>query len=248
MHRIRQLLIVGTLLAGSGLWNVASWNRTERSARAFADEVPQLIVREIEGWRVEIDPEVVSETNRERGEETLQALANHLQRVRYIVPADRLRALQQMPIRVDWMHDLNNMQYHPSVDWLVRHGYDPRLEKRVHIPRAQQLLDPTQWAKHPYCVLHELAHAYHDQVLGFDQQDIVAAFDQAKSTGIYEGVLLYTGKRVKHYALSDHKEYFAESTEAYLGVNDFYPFVRAELQEHDPRMFQLMKEIWGSIR
>ena len=24
-------------------------------------------------------------------------------------------------------------------------------------------------------------------------------------------------------------------TESYVGVNDFYPFVRAELKEHDPK-------------
>ena len=36
-------------------------------------------------------------------------------------------------------------------------------------------------------------------------------------------------------------------TETYLGVNDFYPFVRAELKEHDPKTFQLMEKIWGKI-
>lgn len=55
-------------------------------------------------------------------------------------------------------------------------------------------------------------------------------------------------RTVKHYALTDHKEYFAESTEAYLGVNDFFPFVRAELKQHDPRMFRLQEKIWGKIR
>jgi len=48
--------------------------------------------------------------------------------------------------------------------------------------------------------------------------------------------------------LSNHKEYFAESTEAYLGVNDFYPFVRAELNRHDPRMYQLLRKIWGPVK
>jgi hypothetical protein len=53
---------------------------------------------------------------------------------------------------------------------------------------------------------------------------------------------------VKHYGLSNAKEYFAESTEAYFGVNDFYPFVRAELREHDPRMFKLMVRVWGEVK
>ena len=96
-------------------------------------------------------------------------------------------------------------------------------------------------------ILHELAHAYHDQVLNFDNPEVIAVFDAAKGQGIYEEVLLYTGKKVKHYGLSNHKEYFAESTEAYFGVNDFYPFVRAELNEHDPAMFTLLEKIWGRV-
>jgi dipeptidyl-peptidase-4 len=60
-------------------------------------------------------------------------------------------------------------------------------------------------------------------------------------------VLLYTGKVVRHYATTNHKEYFAEATEAYFYRNDFYPFVRAELQRHDSIMHDLLVEIWGSV-
>ena len=140
------------------------------------------------------------------------------------------------------------MQYHPSGDWLVRNQHDPQLAKHVHIPHARDLIKRSTWAKHPYVILHELAHAYHDQVLGFDDAEIRAAFESAQQQGIYSQVLLHTGDQVEHYALSNHKEYFAESTEAYLGVNDFYPFVRAELNQHDPRMYQLLKEIWGPVK
>ena len=94
-------------------------------------------------------------------------------------------------------------------------------------------------------VLHELAHSFHDQVLSFDHPRIIAAYEEAKKDGIYEEVLLFTGEKVMHYGLNDHKEYFAEATEAYFGVNDFYPFVRAELEEHDPAFFSLMEEIWS---
>ena len=73
------------------------------------------------------------------------------------------------------------------------------------------------------------------------------AFRDVEKKGIYEEVLVHTGQRARHYALSDHKEYFAESTEAYLGVNDFYPFVRAELMEHDPTMYALLKDLWGTL-
>jgi hypothetical protein len=39
-------------------------------------------------------------------------------------------------------------------------------------------------------------------------------------------------------------EYFAEQSEALFGTNDFFPFVRSELEQHDPRMFALLKRLW----
>jgi dipeptidyl-peptidase-4 len=45
--------------------------------------------------------------------------------------------------------------------------------------------------------------------------------------------------------MTNHKEYFAEGTEAFFNRNDFYPFVQAELKEHDPRLHALLEEIWG---
>ena len=140
------------------------------------------------------------------------------------------------------------MQYHPSRAWLVAHGYDPRLAKKVHIPRAADLFSRQQLLKQPAAVLHELAHAYHDQVLGFDNPEIIAAYQKAKAAGIYEHVLLYTGQYVRHYGLKDAKEYFAEGTEAYWYRNDFYPFVRAELKEFDPTLHALLEKIWGPAR
>ncbi len=213
-----------------------------------AKTFPKPIVRMIEGWKIEIDPALLSEENQAEGELALKALANHLQRIIWILPPDRVESLRKLPIRIDWMHELTNMQYHPGRSWLERNGHDPNLVKHVHIPRARQLLNPSQWAKHPYVVLHELAHAYHDQILSFEHPEVIANYEQARNAGIYEKVTLYTGSKVRHYGLTNHKEYFAECTEAYLGVNDFFPFVRAELKEHDPRMHALMEKIWGRIR
>ncbi len=217
-----------------------------------AEEKPEFydpVEKQIEGWTIAVDPLLLSDENKETGEKAFTALANHLQRVKYIVDKERLVELQKLRIWLELNNPkLGNMQYHPGRGWLIANKHDPRLVKHVHIPRAKQLFDRHMWAKHPYVVLHELAHSYHDQVLGFDQADIVAAYDDAKKKGIYDKVLLYTGAKVRHYGLSNHKEYFAESTEAYFGVNDFYPFVRAELKEHDEPMFQLLEKVWGPVR
>ena len=202
--------------------------------------------REIEGWTVHIEPTLINGQHREEGTQALSMLANHLQRIRILVPAEPLAKLQTIGIWVEHDHPkLKSMQYHPSRSWLVAHGHDPRLARKVHITQARELLSRNQMLKHPAVVLHELAHGYHDQFLGFDNPEIISAFNQAKASGSYTNVLLYTGQRVKHYGLTDHKEYFSEGTEAYLYRNDFFPFVRAELMEHDPTLHNVLLNIWG---
>ena len=59
--------------------------------------------------------------------------------------------------------------------------------------------------------------------------------------------LLFDGTRVRHYGLTDHKEFFAEMTEAYFGENDFFPFNRAELMTAEPEIFKLLQTIWGPL-
>ncbi len=206
------------------------------------------VVQNIEGWTVHVDPAMVDGEHRESGARSLRMLADHLNRIVLLMPEDRLKQLQKLEIWIEHKHPtLGAMQYHPSVQWLKSHGHDPRLAKKVHIPRAGSLITRQQLVKHPMVVLHELSHAYHDQILGFDHKEIVDAYKAAKKAGIYESVLLYTGKKVRHYGLTNHKEYFAEGTESYFNRNDFYPFVRAELKEHDPVFHDLLERIWGPL-
>ena len=207
------------------------------------------VVQQIEGWTVHVDPSLLEGEHSELGGRALKMLANHLQRIAVLVPEEQLTRMRKLEIWIERHHPtLGAMQYHPSLGWLTSHGHDPRLAKKVHIPRAESLLARHQMIKHPAVVLHELAHAYHDQCLGFDDARIVEAYEKAKAAGTYEKVLLYTGKRVRHYAMTDQKEYFAEGTEAYFYRNDFYPFVRAELKEHDPALHDLLCEIWGPLQ
>jgi hypothetical protein len=205
------------------------------------------VVRDVEGWKVHVEPALLEGEHRDEGARALAMLGNHLMRIKILLAPEPLARMQAMELWIEHSHPvLQSKQYHPSRDWLLEHGHDPRLERKVHIPRARDLLSREQMLKHPAVILHELAHAYHDQVLGFDHPEIVAAYEKARAAGIYENVLLYTGRRVKHYGLSNAKEYFAEATEAFFYRNDFYPFVRAELQEHDPEMCALLARLWQS--
>ena len=105
----------------------------------------------------------------------------------------------------------------------------------------------------PNFALHELAHAYHDRVLpsGFTNPEIKAAYEKAKAGGKYDRVERRHGNGrpntfERAYAMENPMEYFAETSEAFLSRNDFFPFTRDELKRHDPDMFALLEKLWGT--
>ena len=137
------------------------------------------------------------------------------------------------------------MAYHPGADWLKEHGMPVKMAKAIEIGNMKAFLSWTY--EQPWMVLHELAHAYHDRVTpdGYENADIKSAYTAAMSAKTYESVRHWDGKMARHYACTNPMEYFAEATEAYFGQNDFFPFTNAELKNHDPNGFALMRKIWG---
>ena len=107
----------------------------------------------------------------------------------------------------------------------------------------------TETKRMPVFALHELAHSYHDLVLGNNHTGIKAAYEEAKAGGKYDKVERHDARgRVtveRAYAMTNPQEYFAETTEAFFGTNDFFPFTRDQLRQHDPKMFQLLEQVWG---
>jgi alpha-L-fucosidase 2 len=205
-------------------------------------------VRVIDGWSVRVDDRLLQEPNKRLGARILKSLAARLSDIKAVVRPHCLAKLQGFTIVLDMSHGkLVPMQYHPAAEWLIENGYAADLAECVHIPVAAALLEARQINTQPWCVLHELAHAYHDQVLGFDEARIRDAYKAYKESGHGDAALLITGERVRHYGLTDHKEFFAEMTEAYFGTNDFFPFNRGELMTAEPAIYQLMAAIWGPL-
>ncbi len=203
--------------------------------------------REIEGWTIRVDDRLFEAPNDALGTQALKFLEAKLVEIKAVVPAERVKELQAVTIVLDLTcGNLRAMQYHPDAGWLKANGYPRELAKCVHLPRAADVPTRRNINEQPWVILHELAHAYHDQRLGFDEPRIIAAYESYKNNGNGDATLLYNGKRVRHYALTNHKEFFAEMTESFFGVNDFYPFNRAELQESEPELFELLSRIWNA--
>jgi hypothetical protein len=221
------------------------WLLTAGPAAADSRKPTSRTARTIEGWTVRVDDRLLSGPDADLGRRALRFLEAKLADIGVVVPADKVAKLRAVPIVLDLnCGDLRPMQYHPSAGWLKAHGHSEELAKCVHIPRAADLATARNIREQPWVVLHELAHAYHDQVLGFDEPRIRDAYQRFKMSGHGDKTLQAGGRRVRHYALTDHKEFFAEMTEAYFGSNDFFPFNRAELKESEPEIYELMKTIW----
>lgn len=204
--------------------------------------------RNIEGWNVRLDDRLLEPVNAALLAPALKFLESRLFDIKMLVNPDILKKLQNVTIVLDLTHGkLRPMQYHPDAGWLRENGYSTNLVKCVHIPVATDLITARNINQQPMVMLHELAHAYHDQVLGFEEPRILKAFEDYKKSGRGERALLYDGSLTRHYGLSDQKEFFAEMTEAYFGMNDFYPFNRAELVTAEPAIFELMQTIWGPV-
>lgn len=203
--------------------------------------------RNIEGWTIRVDNRLLQAPNEASCARALRFLEAKLSDIKAVVPADKVRKLQKVTIVLDLTHgNLRSMQYHPGAGWLAKNDYAINLVKCVHIPVITDLITPRNVNEQPWVILHELAHAYHDQVLGFENPRVLKVYEQYKRSGHGDATLLYDGSRVKHYALTDQMEFFAEMTEAYFGVNDFFPFTRAELITSEPEIYAVLKAIWGA--
>jgi len=97
-------------------------------------------------------------------------------------------------------------------------------------------------------LLHELSHVYH-YIIGFDNKTVLKTFEDAKTAKLYDAVEHCSGEKRKAYAMVNEKEFFASLCVPYFyGRNDYYPFIRPELQEYDPAAFSMLEEVWGIMQ
>jgi hypothetical protein len=233
-------LLLAALLACAGPESL----QPSRGGGEPFEPTAQYAKQQSEGWTVRVSRKLQDKEHAKLREKTLQLLGDHLYRISRAVPEGALAKLREIPVWVELAEPHHEcMCYHPSRQWLLDHGMNPDKARSVEIANAENFLD---WERQqPWMVLHELAHGYHQRVLGPDHPGVRACYDAAVASKSYESVLHWDGQKVRAYALCNPEEYFAEGTEAFFGTNDFYPFVRAELKRHDPRMHDLLEQVWG---
>jgi len=190
----------------------------------------------------EMEPEHQAEMAAFRRELDKQAADIHR-----VLPKDKLAALLTVRIWVEREKKPNGAaEYHPSANWLRDNGYNPEKAGGVEINNVRNF---TGWSRdsQPAMLLHELAHAYMFRFVKPGSalyEGLRKAYNHAVETGIYDAVEYIGGGKKKAYALTDINEYFAELSEAYFLKNDFYPFTRDELKQHDAEGYAILRRIW----
>jgi hypothetical protein len=199
-------------------------------------------VEHIAGWKVRFHNRLLADRP-DLAAQVRDELTRQLKAIVAAVPADKVATLRKTPIWIERFHPKFPCAcYHPDIHWLEANGFNPAKVDSVDISNPQNFVD---WSRdQPWMLLHELAHAYHDQVLGHDHAAVRRAYEKANGGKAYLQVRHVNGETVRHYALSNDQEYFAEATEAYFGKNDFFPFTREDLKKFDPDGYKLMHEIW----
>src|SRR5262245_50153456 len=87
-------------------------------------------VKPIEGWTVRVDDRLLAGPDADLGTRALRFLEAKLSDIKAVVPADKVKKLQAVPIVLDLTHgNLGPMQYHPSAGWLKEPGYAEELAK-----------------------------------------------------------------------------------------------------------------------
>ena len=158
-------------------------------------------------------------------------------RMKDITPRRYLCYQAATPVQIDGKLDDTAWQAAPWTEYFVDIEGAAKPKPR-HRTRAKML-----WDDQYFYVAAELEEPHvwgtltnHDAVIFHDPDFEVFIDPDGDSHEYYEFEI---------NALNNDQEYFAEATEAFFGTNDYFPFVRAELKQHDPEMFELLHELWG---
>ncbi len=212
--------------------------RVAAGASAY-EPTSHYVVQDIEGWQVYVHRELLPGGKHcEVGTPALRQLNCGLAKTRQMLaegPLDKLRAVT-IWLEVDSTNGKHGRtsayQYHPNLGWLEKMDFHPKKQKCVEFGSAAGLAKRSDF-KTVQVTMHELAHAYHDQILSFGDPDVLAAHKRAREEGKYP-----PGDWVVR---ANHKEFFAGLTTRHFESEER----RKEIVDRDPAFANKLEQYWG---
>jgi hypothetical protein len=181
------------------------------------------------GWKIKINSKFY-EGDTSILRKSFKLFGEELTAINDILPK---RALDKLYGVVFWLEDESKLSGHTG----------------MYIGRGGIVVSVTQYyafktSDNEWVIMHELAHAYHDRVIGFDDEKIIRTYKLIKQAGLYKDVQHRLSSYAHGYALKNAHEYFAEISTCYFGINNYYPHDRADLRHYDPIGYALVEEMW----
>jgi len=246
MKRVTESACVQAALLGVTL-AMPAW--AQEATQEYLESIDDYESRTLAGFTLRINDDLLAEE--ELLARVLLRLEHDLDEIASVLPEPQLEILRESTIWIEKQGAIvpggmsgRGMCFHPSAAWLTSHGLLAEKEGGVEIINAEDF--PVWRRNQPSMTFHEFAHAYHWR-LGFDHEEIKAAYDDAMDAGLYDAVdynMAPDAEPVRAYAANNEREYFAELSEAYFGLNDYFPFTRRQLETHDPTGYALVERLW----
>lgn len=214
------------------------------------EPVPGRKLKKIEGFTFYLSDEAAAKAEASEHERPpLEVLAYECKLLTQMLSPKAVDLLRRLTVFVDWDEtvSLSNGRsgkalasyYSHTPAQIVKDGKHPLQAKGVTVHSLRQLTDqrqPKNDARVPCLLLHEFAHAVHDQLFGYDHAGIRAMYEQAMERRLYDK---------EFYAATNHKEFFAETTCAFFDRLNHYPHTRDDLKRHDPVTHKTLETVWA---
>lgn len=206
----------------------------------------------IKGFTVLVHEEVLRQPADRWQRKPLDVLETEIDDLKRVVGPKLGELLRQIPIWVRW-HVVDPgapkavaFYYGYPANTLARAGREPLMTNSIEIVSLRRIgeMRPPGSKFQQVVTLHEMAHAVHHRLLGFDAPEVTAAFKSAVDRKLYDSAADRAGRLSRPYARTNANEYFAEISCAFLDSCFYYPFTYSELKQHDPIGFALMESVW----
>jgi len=216
------------------------------------EPVPGYKTQKIEGFTFLVSEEALAQDVTNFEKKPLEALQMECAALTKVLTPKTVELLRGMVIWAEWDEQVklgngrkgNSLAVYVGGDaaQMARQGKHPLRAKTITIHSLKALTQGRQPKNdRGDCVLlHEFAHAVHDQMIGNNNLAIKNAYQQAMERKLYD--------KDQYVGTNDH-EFFAELSCAYLDQLRYFPYNRADLKKHDPASYKVIEAAWaGAVK
>ena len=246
---MRKLLSLVIILLVLFSFDLSAQTTATKKTVIKPDFIPGYKTMMIDGFTLLVHDKVLDPKNSEMFKvKPLEVLDMELKMISAVLSPKPLALLRNILIWVEWEEQLamsNGRQgnalavyYGGTQRQLLREGTQPLKANSVVVLRMKSLTKEHQpeFDTKRCVLLHEMAHAVHFQLIGYENPTVKQTYKLAMERKLYD--------RTSYAATNEH-EYFAEMSCAYLNRIDYFPHNREDLKKHDKAGFALMENLWG---